>query len=399
MHCSCMAQGELDCLVFARSWKRSTSTPAKGLGPWKRVHSFHKKKRSSRRRQQCTKKYFTSLYFERSPRCQIILSFVIVSDISSGNTIWHLLAGQCRTSERQISADWQMHSEIRSSQLRSAVLLLASNLMLAVEVQAVPLRSGACSWSGSARWDLVLKQCPAFPTQIWSSRVKPGSAHWDLALAVEAQQCPEIRHSHSNLMLAVEVIRSSQLAGKFALRSGARAVPSISHSNLKLAGEAWQCPLRSGACGSRKSAHSLRSGAEVGGARVWGRAVPAEIWHLQLGPDSAHWDLEFGEKKRREEAEVTLIKSRGLHPAGGGKKKSKKEWLMSQWVPMVSLQRWKSLQRRKKMRQPKDQRQSCNGQKCHGNKPAPSYQERLKPWRLEKRPKDREEITLARDHK
>ena len=33
MHCSCMAQGELDCLVFARSWKRSKSTPAKGLGP------------------------------------------------------------------------------------------------------------------------------------------------------------------------------------------------------------------------------------------------------------------------------------------------------------------------------------------------------------------------------
>ena len=31
---------------------------------------------------------------------------------------------------------------------------------------------------------------PAVPTEIWSSRLRSGSAHWDLALAVEVRQCP-----------------------------------------------------------------------------------------------------------------------------------------------------------------------------------------------------------------
>ena len=28
------------------------------------------------------------------------------------------------------------------------------------------------------------------PTAIWKSRLRPGSAHWDLELAVEVRQCP-----------------------------------------------------------------------------------------------------------------------------------------------------------------------------------------------------------------
>ena len=45
--------------------------------------------------------------------------------------------------------------------------------------------------SGSAHCDLeVAVEAPAVPTGIWSSRWRSGSAHWDLELAVEVQQCP-----------------------------------------------------------------------------------------------------------------------------------------------------------------------------------------------------------------
>ena len=49
---------------------------------------------------------------------------------------------------------------------------------LPVEVRQCPLRSGRRGWG------------PAVPTQIWSSRLRSGSAHSDLELAVEVRQCP-----------------------------------------------------------------------------------------------------------------------------------------------------------------------------------------------------------------
>ena len=49
---------------------------------------------------------------------------------------------------------------------------------IAVEVRPCPLRSAARGWG------------PAVPTEIWSLWLKSGSAHWDLELAVEVQQCP-----------------------------------------------------------------------------------------------------------------------------------------------------------------------------------------------------------------
>ena len=55
---------------------------------------------------------------------------------------------------------------------------LKSGSELAVEVRHCSLRSGARGW------------CPAVPTEIWSSRLRSGSAHWDLELAVEVRQCP-----------------------------------------------------------------------------------------------------------------------------------------------------------------------------------------------------------------
>ena len=62
--------------------------------------------------------------------------------------------------------------------------------------------SGILAWpsrlrSGSAHWDLALavevRQCtrgwgPAVPTDIWSSRLRSGSAYWSLELAVEDEE-------------------------------------------------------------------------------------------------------------------------------------------------------------------------------------------------------------------
>ena len=42
--------------------------------------------------------------------------------------------------------------------------------------------------SGSAHWDLEL--AVEVPTATWKSRLRSGSAHWDLELAVEVRQCP-----------------------------------------------------------------------------------------------------------------------------------------------------------------------------------------------------------------
>ena len=52
------------------------------------------------------------------------------------------------------------------------------HLALAVEVRQCQLISGACGWG------------PAVPIEIWSLRLRSGSAIWDRALAVEVRQCP-----------------------------------------------------------------------------------------------------------------------------------------------------------------------------------------------------------------
>ena len=138
---------------------------------------------------------------------------------------------------------------------------------LAVEVRQCPLGSGARGWG------------PAVPTAIWSSRLRSGSAHCDLEVAVEVRRC--------DLQLAVEVRQCP-------LGSGARgwgpAVPTpiwssrlrsgSAHWDLELAVEVRQCPLRSGACG-------------------WGPAVPTGIWSSRLRSGSAHCDLEVAVEVRR----------------------------------------------------------------------------------------------------
>ena len=52
-------------------------------------------------------------------------------------------------------------------------------------------------------------------------------------------------------------------------------------------------------------------------------AVPTEIWSSRLRSGSAHWDLEFAvggsRKEEGKRKEVTLIKSRDPHLAGGEK--------------------------------------------------------------------------------
>ena len=112
------------------------------------------------------------------------------------------------------------------------------DLALTVEARQCPLRSAELTvevWqcplrSGARGWG------PAVPAEIWSSRLKPGSAHWDLELAVEVRQCP--------------------------LRSGAHdwgpAVP-----------------------------------AEICRARGWGPAAPTEIWSTRFRSSSANWDMEL----------------------------------------------------------------------------------------------------------
>ena len=67
-----------------------------------------------------------------------------------------------------------MPTAIWKSRLRSGSA--HCNLEVAVEVRQCPLRSGARGGG------------PAVPTGIWSSRWRSGSAHWDLELAVETRR-------------------------------------------------------------------------------------------------------------------------------------------------------------------------------------------------------------------
>ena len=54
------------------------------------------------------------------------------------------------------------------------------HLALAVEVRQCTLRSRARGWG------------PAVPTELLRSRLRPGSAHWDLELAVEEIEAAEV---------------------------------------------------------------------------------------------------------------------------------------------------------------------------------------------------------------
>ena len=72
-------------------------------------------------------------------------------------------------------------SDISSDMLSGISYDILSDIfshILPVEVRQCPLRSGSRSWG------------PAVPTAIWKSRLRSGSAHWDLELAVEVRQCP-----------------------------------------------------------------------------------------------------------------------------------------------------------------------------------------------------------------
>ena len=198
---------------------------------------------------------------------------------------------------------------------------------------------------------------PAVPTEIWSSQLRSGSAHWNLELAVEVRQCTlrsgacgwglavptairsSLLRSGSDLELAVEV-RHWSLACGWGL-----AVPTAIRSSLLRSGSAqWDleevrhCPLRSGACSWGPavpiaiSSLRLRSGraqsnlelvVEVrqrplrSGARSCGLAVPTAIRSSQLRSGSGHSDLGLAVevrtdgRKDEETEEVSLIKSRG----------------------------------------------------------------------------------------
>ena len=100
------------------------------------------------------------------------------------------------------------------------------------------------------------------PTAIWKSRLRSGSAHCDLEVAVEVRQCP---------------LRSG--------RSGS------AHWDLELAVEVRQCPLGSGA-------HS------------GGPAVPTGIWTARR-----RWRRRM--RRRRRRRRTALIKSNNPHLAGG----------------------------------------------------------------------------------
>ena len=107
------------------------------------------------------------------------------------------------------------------------------------------------------------------PTAIWKSRLRSGSAHCDLEVAVEVRQCPL----------------------KSRLRSGS------AHCDLEVAVEVRQCPLGSGARGG-------------------GPAVPTGIWTARRRRRVRRRRRQWRRRRRRRTA---LIKSNNPHLAGGKK--------------------------------------------------------------------------------
>ena len=102
------------------------------------------------------------------------ISSDILSDISSD-----ILSGISSDILSGISSD--ILSDILSgilSGISSDILSDIFSHILPVEVRQCPLRSGSRGWG------------PAVPTAIWKSRLRSGSAHCDLEVAVEVRQCP-----------------------------------------------------------------------------------------------------------------------------------------------------------------------------------------------------------------
>ena len=120
---------------------------------------------------------------------------------------------------------------------------------------------------------------PAVPTAIWKSRLRSGSDHWDLELAVEVRQCP-LGSGARGWGPAVPTA-----TWKSRLRSGS------AHWDLELAVEVRQCPLGSGARGG-------------------GLAVPTGIWTARRRRRVRRW---------RRRSRTALIKSNNPHLAGGEK--------------------------------------------------------------------------------
>ena len=118
------------------------------------------------------------------------ISSGILSDISSGilsgissGILPGISSGICSGISSDILSG--ISSDILSDILSGILSGISSDILsdifsdiLPVEVRQCPLRSGSRGWG------------PAVPTGIWSSRLRSGSAHWDLELAVEVRQCP-----------------------------------------------------------------------------------------------------------------------------------------------------------------------------------------------------------------
>ena len=125
-------------------------------------------------------------------------------------------------------------------------------LELPVDVRQCPLRSGARGWSPAVPTEIWSLQGSGVPTELRRSRLRPGSAHCD----------PEL------------VLRS--------------AVPTRGW-RLALPSEPWHSQLRP-------------SRPLISGVRSWGPAVPTEIRSGQMGGGGS------GLQRRRRKEQVTLIK-------------------------------------------------------------------------------------------
>ena len=131
----------------------------------------------------------------------------------------------------------------------------------------------------SSRWG------PAVPTAIWKSRLRSGSAHWDLELAVEVRQCPLGARGWGPAVPTA--------TWKPRLR------PGSAHCDLQLAVEVRQCPLGSGA---RGGGPAVRTGIWTARRRRRVRSRRRRRW------------------RRRRRRRTALIKSNNPHLAGGEKK-------------------------------------------------------------------------------
>ena len=180
------------------------------------------------------------LYFVWSPPWHLYIHFLtgkssgILSDISSG-ILSGISSGICSGISSGILSGKSsgILSGISSgilSDISSGILSGISSGILSDISSGIlsDLPSGISSGILFGRWGL------AVPTGIWSSRLRSGSAHWDLELAVEVRQCP-LRPGSRGWGPAVPTAICNSW-----LRSGS------AHWDLELAVEVRLCPLGSG---------------------------------------------------------------------------------------------------------------------------------------------------------